>query len=164
MSSSAACPQMSRFSVFCAAAFAVVAAALPAQHARAAGGSVKNAEDLLIVDCLLPGQVPNVILLGDKGFSGRDFEHQADELGITFVRPDRRDETRRHGNLAGIRQRIESIIDTLKGDLSLERHGGRTPAGVYTRVAQRLLALAATIWHNWATDAPTRRSVIAYDH
>jgi hypothetical protein len=110
------------------------------------------------------GQLEGVILLGDKGFSGRDFEHRADELGITFVRPDRRDETRRHGNLAGIRQRIESIIDTLKGDLSLERHGGRTPAGVYTRVAQRLLALAATIWHNWATGAPTRRSLIAYDH
>jgi TPR repeat protein len=48
---------MSRFSVFCAAAFVVVAAALPVQPARAAGGSVKNAEDLLIVDCLLPGQI-----------------------------------------------------------------------------------------------------------
>jgi len=48
---------MSRFSVFCAAAFVVVAAALPTQAARAAGGSVKNAEDLLIVDCLLPGQI-----------------------------------------------------------------------------------------------------------
>jgi uncharacterized caspase-like protein len=46
---------MSRFSVFCAAAFVVVAAALPASAPRAAG--VKNAEDLLIVDCLLPGQI-----------------------------------------------------------------------------------------------------------
>ena len=57
MSASVACPQMSRFSVFCAAAFVVVAAALPVSAPRAAGGSVKNAEDLLIVDCLLPGQV-----------------------------------------------------------------------------------------------------------
>jgi hypothetical protein len=32
------------------------------------------------------------------------------------------------------------------------------------RVAQRILALAAAIWHNWATDAPVKRSLIAYDH
>jgi hypothetical protein len=30
-------------------------------------------------------------------------------------------------------------------------------------VAQRLLALAAAIWHNWAIDAPVKRSLIAYD-
>jgi uncharacterized caspase-like protein len=46
---------MTRFSVFCAAAFVVVAAAMPVEAPRAAG--VKNAEDLLIVDCLLPGQI-----------------------------------------------------------------------------------------------------------
>ena len=105
-----------------------------------------------------------MILIGDKGFSGAAFEAHAADLGITFVRPDRRDETRRHGNLAPIRQRIESIFDTLKGQLSLEQHGGRTPAGVYARVAQRLLALAAAIWHNWLIDAPVKRSLIAYDH
>jgi hypothetical protein len=38
------------------------------------------------------------------------------------------------------------------------------PAGVMTRVAQRVLALAAAIWHNWAADAPVKRSLIAYDH
>jgi len=26
------------------------------------------------------------------------------------------------------------------------------------------LALAAAIWHNWKTDAPVKRSLIAYDH
>jgi hypothetical protein len=55
MPASVACPHTSRFSVFCAAAFVVVAAALPVQAPRAAG--VRNAEDLLIVDCLLPGQI-----------------------------------------------------------------------------------------------------------
>lgn len=105
-----------------------------------------------------------VVLIGDKGFAGRQFERQMNTLGITFVRPDRRNETRRHGNLAAIRQRIESIINTTKSQLSLERHGGRTPAGVMTRVAQRVLALAAAIWHNWATSAPVKRSLIAYDH
>jgi hypothetical protein len=33
--------------------------------------------------------------------------------------------------------------------LNLERHGGRTPSGVLARIAQRLLAMAACIWHNW---------------
>ena len=105
-----------------------------------------------------------IILIGDKGFSGAEFEAHATSHGILFVRPDRRDEARRHGNLAPIRQRIESIFDTLKGQLSLEQHGGRTAAGVFVRVAQRLLALTAAMWHNWLIDAPVKRSLIAYDH
>jgi hypothetical protein len=36
--------------------------------------------------------------------------------------------------------RIESVHDTLKGQLDLELHGGRSTAGVAARVAQRLLA------------------------
>jgi hypothetical protein len=63
-----------------------------------------------------------------------------------------------------MRQWVEAIFDTLKDQLSLERHGGRTPAGVFTRIAQRLLALAATIWHNWRIGATGKRSLIAYDH
>jgi hypothetical protein len=106
----------------------------------------------------------NVVVIGDKGFAGKDFAREMTELKITFVRPDRRNETRRHGNLALIRQRIESIINTAKSQLSLERHGERTPAGVLARVAQRILALTAAIWHNWATDAPVKRSLTAYDH
>lgn len=105
-----------------------------------------------------------VVVIGDKGFAGREFDRDMTELDITFVRPDRRDEPRCHGNLALIRQRIESIFNTAKSQLSLERHGGRTAAGVMARVAQRVLALAAAIWHNWATDAPVKRSLIAYDH
>ena len=105
-----------------------------------------------------------VVLIGDKGFAGAEFDRDMTELGITFVRPDRRDEPRRFGNLAPIRQRIESIINTAKHQLSLEHHGARTTAGVLARVAQRMLALAAAIWHNWATNAPVRRSLIAYDH
>lgn len=105
-----------------------------------------------------------VVVIGDKGFAGREFERDMTELGITFVRPDRRDEKRRHGNLSMIRQRIESIINTAKRQLSLEQHGARTPHGVLARVAQRMLALAAAIWHNWVIDAPVKRSLIAYDH
>jgi hypothetical protein len=35
---------------------------------------------------------------------------------------------------------------------------------VYARIAQPLLALAATIWHNRATTEPIKGSLIAYDH
>jgi hypothetical protein len=35
---------------------------------------------------------------------------------------------------------------------------------VGTRVAQRLLALAAAVWHNWNTHAPRKRNLTAYDH
>jgi hypothetical protein len=48
-----------------------------------------------------------------------------------------------------------------QGRLSLEEHGGRTHAGVTVRVAQRLLALTAGVWHNWLIDA---RSLVACDH
>jgi hypothetical protein len=105
------------------------------------------------------------VILGDKGFAGRDFEtFVRDELGAHLVRPDRKGEPARFGKLARSRQWIEAVFDTLKGQLTLEHHGGRTLAGVYARVAARLLALAAAIWHNSRTGAPSKRSLTAYDH
>jgi hypothetical protein len=105
------------------------------------------------------------VILGDKGFAGRDFEaFIRDDLAAHLIRPDRKDEPARFGKLARYRQWIEAIIDTLKGQLTLEHHAGRTLRGVYARVAARLLALAAAIWHNWRIGAPVKRSLIAYDH
>ena len=66
--------------------------------------------------------------------------------------------------LKKVRQLIESVNDTLKGQLALEQHGGRTFEGVAIRVAQRILAMAAGIWHNNKLGAPVTRSLIAYDH
>jgi len=112
-------------------------------------------------DLVRPGQ----IILGDKGFAGKDLEaFITEELGAVLIRPDRRDEPPRFGRLGRPRQWIESVFDTLKGQLTLEQHGGRTAAGVYARVAARLFALAAGIWHNWIIDAPDKRSLTAYDH
>jgi hypothetical protein len=107
---------------------------------------------------------PGLTLIGDKGFAGRDFEDQVIGLGLHLIRPDRRGELPRHGSIGWIRQWIESVNDTLKGQLGLEGHGGRTTSGVYVRIAQRLLAMAAAIWHNWATREPIKRSLIAFDH
>ena len=66
--------------------------------------------------------------------------------------------------LKPLRQLIESVNATLKTQLDLERHGGRTPGGVMTRVLQRLLALTAAIWHNHKTGQRSLRSLVAYDH
>ncbi len=104
------------------------------------------------------------MLIGDKGFAGTDFRTQTADLSITFIRPDRKNEKHRFGNLGGIRQLIESVFDTGKGQLSLERHGARTAEGLYARISQRLLALAAAIWHNCAINVPIKRSLTAYDH
>ena len=107
---------------------------------------------------------PGMCILADKGFAGRDFEQAVAGLGAGLVRPDRRDEPRRHGAVPRLRQWIESIFDTVKDQLSLEQHGGRTQAGVFVRVAQRLLALAACVWWNWQTNQPVKRCLVAYDH
>ncbi len=102
-------------------------------------------------------------VIADKGFAGEEFEALTAELGAIFLRPDRRNEQPRCGTLGGMRQWVESIIDTLKGQLSLERHGAHTMPGLLTRVAQRLLALAAALWHNWNAGQPGRH-LTAYDH
>lgn len=52
----------------------------------------------------------------------------------------------------------------LKGQLDLEGHGGHTFEGIAVLVAQRILAMAAAIWHNHKTSQPITRSLIAYDH
>jgi hypothetical protein len=103
------------------------------------------------------------VVIGDKGFAGAEFEQHVAALGGTFLRPDRKDEPPRFGNLGGIRQWIESTFDTLKDQLSLERHGGRTLTGLVSRIARRLLALTAAILHNWHTGNPGR-NLTAYDH
>jgi hypothetical protein len=105
-----------------------------------------------------------LLIVADKGYAGREFEDFVRELAAVLVRPDRRDEPHLWGSLGWIRQRIESVNDTLKGQLGLEEHGGRTHLGVFVRVAQRLLALNAGIWHNWLIDAPNKRSLVEYDH
>jgi hypothetical protein len=107
---------------------------------------------------------PGLVVLADKGLAGRTFDQTVAELGVQLIRPDRADEPTRFGNLGGVRQWIEAIIDTLKDQLSLERHGAHTIQGVWIRVAQRLLALAAAVWFNWQLNAPVKRSLVAYDH
>ena len=104
------------------------------------------------------------LLLCDKGFAGREFEQAVRELGSLVLRPSREDEPERLEPPIGfIRQRIESIVQTLKDQLQLEHHLARSPAGLYTRVTARILALCAAIHLNWQTGQPAR-ALAPYAH
>jgi hypothetical protein len=102
-------------------------------------------------------------VMADKGFVGEEFEQIMAALGARFLRPDRRDEPHRNGSLGPVRQRIESVFWTCKGQLALEHHGARTLPGVCTRIALRLLALAAGLVHNHDIGDPGRHFA-AYGH
>ena len=106
------------------------------------------------------------LLIADKNYYGKAFEADLDHAGIDLLRKARKGEKPRPGGefFKPLRQVMESVFDTFKGQLDLERHHGKTPTGVVTRVAQRILALTAVIWHNDRAGAPVLRSLTAYDH
>jgi hypothetical protein len=97
----------------------------------------------------------------DKGYASRDFERKVGELGALVLRPARKDEPDNGLHLSSIRQRIESVFQTCKDILTLERHGARTLPNLRARIAQRLLALAACITINHWLGRPSR-SLVAY--
>ena len=121
---------------------------------------------ILAADPALLAQRPGQTLIADKNYFGGAFEAVLAEQGVRLLRPARKGEPERAGAhlFKPLRQVIESINQTFKGQLDLERHGGHTPAGVIVRVLQRILALTAAIWHNDHTGQPTPRSLLAYDH
>lgn len=106
------------------------------------------------------------IVITDKNYYGREFEAELADADLDLLRPAPKGEKPRPGArfFKPLRQVIESVNDTFKGQLDLEQHGGHTPAGVWVRVAQRVLALTATIWHNDHTGQLVKRSLVAYDH
>jgi hypothetical protein len=122
--------------------------------------------DMLAIEPQLTNERPGQTLLGDKNYFGREFEQQLAELDVRLLRPRRKGEAERPGSqlFKPLRQIIESVNETFKGQLDLERHRGRTPGGVAVRVLQRILALTAAIWHNNHTGQPTMRALTAYDH
>jgi hypothetical protein len=122
--------------------------------------------DLLAAEPRLVADRPGQTLIGDKNYFGRDFEQQLAEQGIQLLRPARKSEPERPGAplFKPLRQVIESVNETFKGQLDLEQHRGRTPVGVIVRVMQRILALTAVIWHNDRTGRATLRSLTSYDH
>jgi hypothetical protein len=109
---------------------------------------------------------PGLVIIADKGYLSKELDTYLTQRGTQLLRPSYRNHTPRPGQrlLKPIRQLIESVNDTLKGQLDLELHGGRSIHGVTARIAQRLLALTAAIWHNRHTGQPITRSLTAFDH
>jgi hypothetical protein len=124
-----------------------------------AGAKADERQVLLAIlsDAELAALLPGQTLIGDKNYSGSDFETALAQAGLHLLRPGRHGEPGRPGAqfFKPLRQIIESVNDTFKGQLDLERHGGHTPAGMITRVLQRILALTAAIWHNDHTGQPS---------
>ena len=117
-------------------------------------------------DPSLLGARPGQLIIADKGYVSAELDRWLAERGARLLRPSYRNRTPRPGEhlLKPVRQLIESVNDTLKGQLDLELHGGRSIEGVGARVAQRLLAMTTAIWHNRTTGQPLTRSLVAYDH
>ena len=110
------------------------------------GAKADERETLLAVLATMgqPAQDGQVVI-ADKNYYGAAFEAELAKGDITLIRPRRKGERPRSG------QRFR--YDTLKGQLDLEGYGARTPAGVCSRITQRILALTAAIWHNSLTNA-----------
>lgn len=107
---------------------------------------------------------PGTTAVADKGFRSKPFEAELLGRGVVLVRPAMRNEHDPGVFPAWFRNRVESVIDTLKGQLGIEHPGAHEPSGLFARVVQRILALNTAVWHNWITGAPIKRSLIAYDH
>jgi len=124
------------------------------------------AQILATTPALAAAHYSQLVMIGDKNYFGKQFEADLAADGVTLLRPTRKGEKPRPGErfFKPLRQVIESVNDTLKGQLDLEQHGGRTIGGVCTRIAQRILALSAAIWHNDHLGLSIRRSLTAYDH
>ena len=124
-----------------------------------------NAPERAAVLELLERQPPaGQLVIADKGFAGADFEAAVADLGALLLRPSRSDEPeRKQPPIGRIRQRIESIVNSLKDQLRLEHHLAKTPAGLVCRITARILALTAAIHLNWQTGQPAR-ALTAYGH
>ena len=113
---------------------------------------------------LLTG-TPSEIVIADKGLWGRDYRERLAAAGVLLLTPDK---TRTAANLgreralASTRLVIESVFANLKGQMRLEHHLAKTPAGLAVRIAQRILALTIGMLLNTLAGRPAR-ALAAYD-
>jgi hypothetical protein len=99
------------------------------------------------------------IIIGDKGFAGREFEQTVASLDATLIRPDRKDEKPRFGKLGGIRQWIESINDTLRANSPSRITAGTSPTAsgpASANACSRSRPAAGTAGSSGRTDSSTR--------
>jgi hypothetical protein len=82
--------------------------------------------ELVDVEPGLVAQRPGLVILADKGYRDAQTEAILTAQGVRLLRPAYKGEVPRPGQalFKPLRQLIESVNDTLKGQLDLERHGG----------------------------------------
>lgn len=106
-----------------------------------------------------PGHTPTA----QKGYRCETCEADPNSIGMTMPRPATRTGPTRPG-VRLLRQIIESINWTLKGQITLERQRECTRPGVVARIATRLLALTAVGRHNETHHHRPARTLTPYDH
>jgi hypothetical protein len=105
------------------------------------------------------------VVIADKGFWGRGYRERLAADGITRLTPDKARTAANLGRertLASTRLVIESVFANLKGQMRLEQHLAKTPAGLALRIAQRILALTIGILLN-TLSGRRPRALAAYD-
>lgn len=108
---------------------------------------------------------PDSFLFADGGFWGAEYERTMNLIDVTLITPDKHKlGTRPPSEIAKARIRLiaESVFSNLKGQMRLDRHLAKTPAGLVQRIAQRLLALTVGMLINILTGRPPR-ALAAYD-
>jgi hypothetical protein len=87
------------------------------------------ARDHFEFDSDLRSQRPGQVIVADKGYVSTEFEGFFGARGAQLIRPARKGEAPRPGArfLKPLRQLIESVNNTLKSRLDLERQGGHAP-------------------------------------
>jgi IS5 family transposase len=105
---------------------------------------------------LLTG-TPSEVVIADKGFWGRAYRERLAADGTVLLTPNKTRNTANRGReraLASTRLVIESVFANLKGQMRLEQHLAKTPAGLAARIAQRILALTLAILLNTLAARP----------
>jgi hypothetical protein len=104
-------------------------------------------------------------VLADKGLWGRRYRERLAAGQVDLLTPAKHRTAANASSeraLAGTRLVIESVFSNLKGQMRLEHHLAKTPAGLAVRIAQRLLALTLGILLNTLNGRPAR-ALAAYD-
>ena len=123
-----------------------------------------NAKEYEPLADLLTG-TPAEVVIADKGLWGRAYRERLAADETRLLTPDR---TRTHTNsgreraLASLRLVIESAFSNPKGQMRLEHHLAKTPAGLAVRITQRTLALTIGVLLNTHNGRPAR-ALAAHD-
>ena len=107
--------------------------------------AANHAERDAALTLLEANAIEGATIICDKGFAGADFE-----AAVRALRPAAQTEQTRRTRSPHPADRPDPTTDRIdrqqpKDQLLLERHGGRTPAGLLTRITARILALCACI-------------------